>query len=216
MEYFEGIKGDQVPTVRVRLKPSKRNAVDTMDHTEVTEASRIDRASDIVSDEPLDISPMGSSQAPSIGDSSLPKSMADLGVKHGHGRRRASPRGFAEISDEIRKARVTRKVKAKNANDSKYRSYELGYIPEYDTRPRRPTITRRSRPKVKQSERSKSTDSTSDNSWTPPNTKNPGLLKSDEDTIKRLIQAELNAKRETAQRGRRFAEAEVSRYMGSW
>ncbi|CVL02049.1 uncharacterized protein FMAN_08170 [Fusarium mangiferae] len=199
VEYFEGIKGGQVPTVRVRLKPSKRNAVDTMDHTEVTKASRIDRASGIVSDEPLDNRPMGSSQAPSIGDSSLPKSMANLEVKHGYGRRRASPRGFAEISDEIRKARVTTKVRAKNANDSKYRSYESGYIPEYDTRPRRPNITRRSRPKVKQSERSKSTDFTEDNLGTPPNTKNPGLLKTVEDAIRRLNLAELNAKRETAQ-----------------
>lgn len=199
VEYFEGIKGDQVPTVRVRLKPSKRNAVDTMDHTEVTEASRVDRASDIVSDEPLDSSPMGSSQAPSIGDSSLPKSMANLEVKHGHGRRRASPRGFAEISDEIRKARVTTKVKAKNANDEKYRSYGSGYIPEYDTRPQRPNIARRSRPKVKQSERSKSTDFTKDNSGTPPNTKNLGLLRTVEDIIQRFNLAELNAKRETAQ-----------------
>ncbi|PNP61096.1 hypothetical protein FNYG_14184 [Fusarium nygamai] len=96
VDYFEGRKGESLhiggrPTVVV-CSTSKREVVDIKDHPEVKEASRVDRTTNIASDELLDDSPMGSSQSPNI--SNLQQSLADLEAKHGHGRRRqASPRG---------------------------------------------------------------------------------------------------------------------------
>lgn len=179
----------------------------------VAEASRIVLAFDMVSDELLDGSPMGSSQAPNIGEFGLQESLADLEAKHGHAqRRRASPRGSAEISDGMQKGSVTTKVPGKNANDSRYQFYDSVYIPDDETRP---STARRSRPRAKQSDRSKSTDSTKVNPGTLPNTKKPRLLKTVEDAIQRLIIPEPNAKHDKAQLGRRFTGAEVSRYMSS-
>ncbi|KAI7772146.1 hypothetical protein LZL87_009309 [Fusarium oxysporum] len=182
IEYFEGGKGQSDPSssrpsVRVRLTPSKRKAVHTKHHPEVIEVSHVDRASDIASDEQLDDSPMGSSKAPNIGDSSLQQNPLDIEINRGHRRRRrTSPQRPAEISDEIRKDRIVPKVPAKNANDSKYQPYDSGYIPDNDMRPRSRNIAKRSRPKVKQSERSQNTDSTEANAGSPPKINNPRLL----------------------------------------
>lgn len=182
-------------------------------HPAVAEASRIVLASDMVSDEPLDGSPIGSSQAPNIGEFGLQKGLADLEAKHGHAqRRRASPQGSAEISDEMRKGSVTTKVAGKNENYSRYQFYDSVYIPDDETRP---NTARRPRPRAKQSDHSKSTDSTKFNPGTPPDEKGPMLLKTVEDAIQWLIVPELNVKHEKAQLGRRFTGEEVSRYMSS-
>ncbi|KAF5684297.1 hypothetical protein FDENT_6802 [Fusarium denticulatum] len=59
---------------------------------QVTEASRVDWASDEGLDEPLDGDPLGSSQFPKV--FTHQQSLADLEAEHGHGGRlRASPRG---------------------------------------------------------------------------------------------------------------------------
>ncbi|QGI65127.1 hypothetical protein CEK26_009080 [Fusarium fujikuroi] len=157
-------------------------------HPAVAEASRIVLASDMVSDELLDGSPMGSSQAPNIEEFGLQKSLVDLEAKHGHAqRRRASPRGSAEISDEMRKGSVTTKTKH-------------GQKITLQSQTKRPQQKHRFH-KV--------------NPGTPPDEKGPMLLKTVEDAIQRLIVPELNAKNEKAQLGRRFTGAEVSRYMSS-
>jgi hypothetical protein len=100
---------------------------------------------------------------------------------------------------------------AKNVGDLKYEPYDSGYIPEDDMRPRSRNIARRSRPKAKQSHRSKSTDSTETNAGSPPNINNPRLLKVVEDTMQTLFLPKLNAlKRETEQSERGFTEADGS------
>ncbi|KAF5716196.1 hypothetical protein FGLOB1_2683 [Fusarium globosum] len=151
-------------------------------HPAVAEASRIVLASDMVSDELLDGSPMGSSQAPNIGEFGLQKGLADLEPKHGHAQRqRASARGSAEISDKMRKGSVTTKVPGKNVNDSRYQFHDSVYIPDDETRP---NTARRPRPRAKQSDRSKSTDSTEVNPGTPPDEKGPMLLKTRESSAR--------------------------------
>lgn len=107
---------------------------------------------------------------------------------------------------------MTTKVPGKNANDSRYQFYDSVHIPDDETRP---NTARRSRPRAKQSDCSKSTDSTKFNPGTPPDEKGPMLLKTVEDAIQRLIVPELNVKHEKAQLGRRFTGEEVSRYMSS-
>ncbi|KAG5793748.1 hypothetical protein H9Q69_007212 [Fusarium xylarioides] len=215
VEYFEGGKSLKVPTVRVRLAPSKRKIVITKAHPEVSETSRVDRASHSASDEPLDDSP----RAPNIGHFSLEKGLSDLEAKHGPGRRRrASPRRSARISDETRQNRIrTRVPNKKKPNDPKYQSYDSGYTQDDDVRPRNRNL---GHPKGKQRQSSQSADSTEVNPGTPPNTNNPRLLKTVKDAIQRLISPELNlkrelyAKREAAQRGRRITGGEGFRYMG--
>jgi hypothetical protein len=217
IEYFEGGKGQRGPSskrrpgIRVRLTPSKRKGVYTKHHPEVTETSRIDPSSGIPSDELLDNSPMGSSNPPNIGDSSLQRNPIDIEIDRSRRRRRpASPLRPAQILDEIRKGRTTAEVPAKkNFNDSKYQSYDSGYVPDDDMRPPSRNIARRSRPK--QSRRSQSTEA---NAGSPRTINNPKLLKTVNHAIRTLILPELNAlKREQAQRGRRyisFAEADAS------
>ncbi|KAF5650118.1 uncharacterized protein FTJAE_683 [Fusarium tjaetaba] len=182
-EYVEGRKDESLPiggrpTARVRLA-YKREVVDIKDHPEVTEINRVDRAFGIGSDEPLDSSLVGSLQAPNIRESNLQKSLAALEAKHGHAQRRwASPRGSVEMLDEIWKDTVTTKVPAKKkANHSKYQSFESRSTPEDDMRHRRTSIVRQKRPKVKQNERSKSTDSTQVSPGTPPKANNSRFLK---------------------------------------
>ncbi|EMT70534.1 hypothetical protein NOF04DRAFT_5704 [Fusarium oxysporum II5] len=211
IEYFDALKGHSGPSgkrrpgVRVRITPSKRKGVVTKHHPEVTETSPDSR---IPWDELLDGSPMGSSRAPNIGDSIFQKGPVDIEIDRGHRRRRAaSPPQATKIVDELPKVRM---MSAKNAGDSKYEPYDSGYIPDDDMRPRSRNIARRSRPKAKQSQRSKSTDSTEANAGPPPNINNPRLLKTVEDAIQRLILPELKAlKRETAQRRRPFTGAEA-------
>ncbi|KAF5548788.1 hypothetical protein FPHYL_9848 [Fusarium phyllophilum] len=87
MEYSGGRKGQSVPIcslpkVLVRLT-SKGKVVDTKDHPEVKEASRVDRIIGIASDELLYGIPMGGSQSPNIYN--LQQSQADLEAKHSHG-----------------------------------------------------------------------------------------------------------------------------------
>ncbi|KAH7244425.1 uncharacterized protein BKA55DRAFT_647451 [Fusarium redolens] len=195
IEYFEGGKGQRGPSskcrpgIRVRLTPSKRKGVYTKHHPEVTETSRIDPSSGIPSDELLDNSPMGSSNPPNIGDSSLQRNPIDIEIDHSHRRRRPATK--------------------KNVNDSKYQSYDSGYIPDDDMRPPSRNIARRSRPK--QSRRSQSTEA---NAGSPRTINNPKLLKTVNHAIRTLILPELNAlKCEQAQRGRRytsFTEADAS------
>ena len=204
IEYFDALKGHSGPSgkrrprVRVRITPSKRKGVDTKHHPDITETSP---DSGVPSDELLEGSPMGSSKGPNIGDSILQKSPVDIEIDRGH-------RQAAKILDELRRVRIR---PAKNVGDSKYEPYDSGYIPDDDMRPRSRNIARRSRPKAKQSQHSKSTDSTETNAGSPPNINNPRLLKVVEDAIQRLILPELNAlKRETEQSERGFTEADGS------
>ncbi|KAF5533890.1 hypothetical protein FMEXI_11565 [Fusarium mexicanum] len=72
---------------------------DTKDHPEIKKVSRLGRASDIASDGPLDVSPVGSSQSPNV--CSPKQGLADLEANHGLGQeRQASPRGPVEVEDE--------------------------------------------------------------------------------------------------------------------